>query len=118
MFKGQFNPPGPAWQFCGCLHPFCCMLQSSFLTRNGIAFLNFPLIIPIKNTYYTFQFSEIKYEDPMSSLTLTRLEQLREVAGKLSQTEAFMVSRLGQYESEIPVTLLAMNLGEEIYKKK
>eukprot|EP00090_Calanus_glacialis_P039897 TRINITY_DN69484_c0_g1_i1.p1 TRINITY_DN69484_c0_g1~~TRINITY_DN69484_c0_g1_i1.p1 ORF type:complete len:291 (-),score=44.13 TRINITY_DN69484_c0_g1_i1:28-900(-) len=56
------------------------------------AFIHFPLAIPITNTYHTYKFAEIKYEDPMPAISLTKLEALRMKAGKLSLTEAFMES--------------------------
>ena len=71
-----------------------------FLDRKGdwkgglkAAFLHFPLVIPIMNTYYAYKIFEIEYEDPMSSFSLTKIENLKMVAGKLSQTEAFMVRK-------------------------
>ena len=81
--------------------PFLMHFALIFLDSKGdwkgglkTAFLHFPLLIPIMNTYYTYKFNEIEYDDPMSSVSLTKLEILRTVAGKLSQTEAFMVSIL------------------------
>jgi hypothetical protein len=62
------------------------------------AFIHFPFIIPITNTYYTYKFAEIKYEDPMPAISLTKIEEWRMKAGKLSLTEAFIVSVWSQIE--------------------
>ena len=61
------------------------------------AFFHLPLVIPIKNTVATFRFIGIEYNDPMPASSLARIEHLKMVAGKLSQTEAFMVSAIIQF---------------------
>ena len=55
------------------------------------AFLHFPLVIPMKNSYHTYQLYTVKYSDPMSISSLTNIENLKMVAGKLTLIEAFLV---------------------------
>ena len=87
------------WMFAPFLmHVLVIFLDKKRDFRGGLkkAFVHFPLVIPITNTYYTVKFGEIKYEDPMPAISLAKLEKLRMKAGKLSLTEAFMVSVVSQ----------------------
>ena len=55
------------------------------------AFVHFPLVVPVRNTYHTYQMYEIEYSDPMSSKSLDLIEKIKMVGGKLTMTEAFTV---------------------------
>ena len=68
-------------------------LQKRDNWRDGLkkAFLYFPLVVPVKNTYHAYQLYEIKYSDPMSSVSRNKIEKIQMVAGKLTMTEAFTV---------------------------
>ena len=50
-----------------------------------------PLVIPLGNTYRTYQLYEVEYSDPMSIKSVTLIEKLKMAAGQLTLTEAFMV---------------------------
>ena len=55
------------------------------------ACLHFPLVVPLVNTWRTYQLMKIKYSDPMSIRSLTEIEAIKMVAGNLILKEAFMV---------------------------
>ena len=56
------------------------------------AFLHFPLVIPVQNSRAAYALYQVKYSDSMPISSLTKIENIKMVAGKLSQGEAFMVS--------------------------
>ena len=64
--------------------------------REGLknAFRHLPLVIPLTNTYYTYKMYQVEYSDPMPISSVTLLEELKMVAGKLTLTEAFMVGNI------------------------
>ena len=53
---------------------------------------HFPLIVPLKNSYAWFKISQVKYSDAMPVGALREIEIIKMSAGKLTQTEAFIVS--------------------------
>jgi hypothetical protein len=56
------------------------------------SFRHFPLVIPLTNTRHTYKLYEVEYSDPMPIRSVTLIENLKMTAGKLTLTEAFMVS--------------------------
>ena len=79
--------------------PFLLHLSIILLKRKGDrkkclkeAFLHFPLVIPLQNSRAAYHLYLVKYSDPMPVSSLTKIEKIKMVAGKLSQGEAFMVS--------------------------
>ena len=56
------------------------------------AFRHFPLVIPLQNSRAAYDLYQVKYSESMSVSSLTKIENIKMVAGKLSQGEAFMVS--------------------------
>ena len=55
------------------------------------ACVHLPMIVPMKNTFHTFQLYAVEYSDQMSSESLTEIERLKMIAGKLTVNEAFTV---------------------------
>ena len=55
------------------------------------AFVHFPLVIPLTNSYHAYQMYGIEYTDPMTILSLTLIEDIKMVSGKLTLVEAFLV---------------------------
>ena len=75
------------------LHFIVIFLDSKDNWKVGLknSLRHFPLVIPLTNTYHTYQLYEVEYADKMPIRSLTIIENLKMVAGKLTLTEAFMV---------------------------
>ena len=55
------------------------------------AFLHFPLAIPLRNCWAAYKLSKVDYSDPMPVSSITDIEEIKKVAGNLTQGEAFLV---------------------------
>jgi hypothetical protein len=84
--------------------PFLFHLASIFLKpvrdwKHGLkeALSHFPLVVALLNSYATFKLSQIKYSDSMPVGLLREIEEIKMKAGKLTQTEAFIVSLGNSY---------------------
>lgn len=58
------------------------------------AFQHFPLVVPVTNTFSTLELCKVEYADSMPVSSLTKIEKIKKEAGKLTQTESFMVSNI------------------------
>ena len=58
------------------------------------SFLHFPLCVPVKNSFLMHKLYKVKYSDSMPVASMKEVEEIKMEAGKLSQTEAFMVRHL------------------------
>ena len=58
------------------------------------AFKHLPLVIPLTNTKYLYKMYKVEYSDPMPISSVTRIEELKMMAGTLTLTEAFMVGNI------------------------
>ena len=55
------------------------------------ACVHLPMVVTLQNSYYAYELSAIEYTDEMSIQSLTKIEELKMKAGKLTLNEAFTV---------------------------